>query len=108
MKCTEIRLTRVQDTLGIPPRVAVCGPKETGVLAEEVVFKPSSAPLWLSAWGEESLGETPDVAARDSVPRLYELRRPEAHAIVGDAIRGARDTVDERDMPFEAEWFASA
>lgn len=107
-KCTEIRLTRVQDVLGIPPKVAVCGPKETGVLAEEVIFKQSAAPLWLAAWGEESLGETPDVAAHSPVKRLYELRRPEAHAIVGSAIRGARDTVQPSAVPFEAEWFQSA
>jgi len=35
--------------LGIPPRVDVCGPKDLGMLAEEVVFKPGSAPLWLRA-----------------------------------------------------------
>lgn len=107
-KCTEIRLTRGEDTLGIPSRVAVCGPKETGVLAEEVIFNQSSAPLWLSAWSEESFGATPDIAARSPAPRLYELRRPEAHAIVGHAIRGARDTIEQSSLPFEAEWFKSA
>ena len=29
-----------QDTLGIPTKVAVCGPKDRGILAEEVVFMP--------------------------------------------------------------------
>uniref|UniRef100_A0A7S1WCA5 PDZ domain-containing protein n=1 Tax=Alexandrium catenella TaxID=2925 RepID=A0A7S1WCA5_ALECA len=100
-KCTEIRLTRAQDTLGIPSRVAVCGPRESGLLAEEVVFNQGSAPLWLSAWGEEGLGEAPDVAAKSAVPRLYELRRPEAHAMVGK-IRGA---VEQPPPHFEAEWF---
>merc|ERR1719181_1621917 len=46
--CTEIRLKRIQDTLGIPSKVAVCGPKEHGVLAEEIIFKPGSAPLFLT------------------------------------------------------------
>eukprot|EP00418_Pyrodinium_bahamense_P041987 CAMPEP_0179201048 /NCGR_PEP_ID=MMETSP0796-20121207/100058_1 /TAXON_ID=73915 /ORGANISM="Pyrodinium bahamense, Strain pbaha01" /LENGTH=666 /DNA_ID=CAMNT_0020905605 /DNA_START=66 /DNA_END=2066 /DNA_ORIENTATION=+ len=107
-KCTEIRLTRAQETLGIPPRVAVFGPKDTGVLAEEVVFNQTSAPLWLSAWSEENLGEAPDVGARNPGPQLYELRRQEAHAIVGHAIRGACDTVEQSSLAFEAEWFASA
>jgi len=106
MKCTEIRLTRVPDTLGIPPRAAVFGPRETGVLAEEVIFKPGSAPLWLSAWGDESLAGSAEVAAHHDLPKLYELRRPEAHAIVGHAIRGACDTVDQSVVAYEAEWFA--
>jgi len=108
MKCTEIRLTRAQETLGIPPRVAVCGPKDSGVLAEEVVFMQNAAPIWLSAWGDEHVGHLPEVGAHDPIPRLYELRRPEAHAIVGHAIRNVRDKLDETEMPFEAEWFASA
>uniref|UniRef100_A0A7S4QAT5 PDZ domain-containing protein n=1 Tax=Alexandrium monilatum TaxID=311494 RepID=A0A7S4QAT5_9DINO len=103
-KCTEIRLTRAQDMLGIPPRVAVCGPRENGVLAEEVVFKQSQAPLWLSAWSEEGFGESQDVAARSPGPRLYELRRPEAHVLVGHAIKGARDAARQRSPPVATEW----
>lgn len=110
-KCTEIRLTRAQDQLGIPPRVAVCGPRDKGVLAEEVVFKPGSAPLWISAWGDESISEAPEVAASSgAVRRVYELRRPEAHAIVGHAIRGARALSPDCELPvdnFEADWFTS-
>lgn len=98
-KYSEIRLASVDDALGIPPRVAVCGPKETGVLAEEVVFQRSSAPLWLSARAEE--GAAPEAPG----PRLYELRRQEAHALVGQAVRGAR----ERSPPqLEAERSQSA
>eukprot|EP00405_Crypthecodinium_cohnii_P058497 CAMPEP_0206612164 /NCGR_PEP_ID=MMETSP0325_2-20121206/55792_1 /ASSEMBLY_ACC=CAM_ASM_000347 /TAXON_ID=2866 /ORGANISM="Crypthecodinium cohnii, Strain Seligo" /LENGTH=804 /DNA_ID=CAMNT_0054131735 /DNA_START=199 /DNA_END=2611 /DNA_ORIENTATION=+ len=93
MKCTEIRLTRAQDVLGIPPRVAVFGPRDQGVLADEVTFNPGAAPLFISAWSNENVSSNnPEVGATNSrsLRRVYELRRPEAHAIVGRAIRGAR------------------
>jgi len=60
----------------------------------------------LSAWGDESLAGSAEVAAHHDLPKLYELRRPEAHAIVGHAIRGACDTVDQNMVSYEAEWFA--
>lgn len=113
-KCTEIRLTRPAEMLGIPPRGSVCGPKDKGVLAEEVVFKPDSAPLWLSAWSDEYLQATPTVAASaPEQPLVYELRRPEAHTLVGDAVRGARALSPGREIEHEekahtAPWFASA
>lgn len=58
--CTEIRLKRIQDTLGIPSRVAVCGPKDHGVLAEQVVFNPGQAPLFLrTGMDEDANGASP-------------------------------------------------
>jgi hypothetical protein len=107
-KCTEIRLTKPANPLGIPSRKAVCGPMDTALLAEEVIFKTSAAPLWLSSWGDERLSEKPEVAAQSGrMPHVYELRRPEAHAIVGDAVRGARRCVQEM-PPFEADFAASS
>mmetsp|Transcript_91526 Transcript_91526/g.259154 ORF Transcript_91526/g.259154 Transcript_91526/m.259154 type:complete len:551 (+) Transcript_91526:59-1711(+) len=113
MRCTEIRLTGVHDELGIPPRVAVCRPNDTGLLADEVVFS-NAAPLWLSAWNDERFGAAPDVAAASGVPRVYELRRPEATLLVGHAMRGARNYVSKEgaeqtdDEVWEAEeWFPS-
>lgn len=118
--CTEIRLKRTTDALGIPSKVAVCGPKETGLLAEQVVFNPGQATLFLktglhSATSFDSVKDTaesgpwppldepfvlnpdPRAPANSSMHKgdsaVYELRHREAQVLVGRAVHGARAEV---------------
>jgi len=100
LRCTEIRLQHASEKLGMAPRAAICGPNDKSVLAEEVVFMPGSAPVWLTAKGSNSIASQPqehdeiDQAPRLQKPsRIYELRRPQAAAIVGRAVRDARHQV---------------
>lgn len=90
-KCTEIRLKRASDPLGIPSSTAVVGPWDHGVIADEVVFLPTAAPLWLSAWSDEHISETcPEVTPVTQQTRIYELSMDDAHKMVGSAMKDAR------------------
>jgi len=99
-RCKEIRLTRKSEqTLGIAPRAGAWNSKDVVMLAEEVVFKPSSAPLWLSTGFDGSFseggGRSPSPGSkRPTSPTVYELRRPEAHRLVQHAARNALDKVE--------------
>ncbi|CAK9086955.1 unnamed protein product [Durusdinium trenchii] len=87
-RCKEIRLTRKSELqLGIAPKSGAWHPKDSVMLAEEVVFKPRAAPLWLSSLDRQE--------GRPTSP-IYELRRPEAHRLVNQAVRTAWDTVSKQ------------
>ena len=88
-RCKEIRLTRKSELqLGIAPKSGAWHPKDSVMLAEEVIFKPRTAPLWLSSFDGEG-------RQRPASP-IYELRRPEAHRLVNNAVRTAWDTVSKQ------------
>lgn len=100
IRCTEIRLRPEggDRLLGIPPQKPVVGPQDNVWLAEEVVFKTSAAPLWMNSVSLDVDGE--------SQSALYELRRQEAHKLVGSAVRGARHHVSPGSNPLEARKLA--
>uniref|UniRef100_A0A7S1B1I9 Uncharacterized protein n=1 Tax=Noctiluca scintillans TaxID=2966 RepID=A0A7S1B1I9_NOCSC len=81
---TEICILRRNIALGVSVRVPVCRAKEHPIIAEEVVFTPDTAPLFLSV---------PDQTERSRCC-VYELRRHEATQIVGQAARRALLVVD--------------
>mmetsp|Transcript_57354 Transcript_57354/g.136325 ORF Transcript_57354/g.136325 Transcript_57354/m.136325 type:complete len:635 (-) Transcript_57354:115-2019(-) len=122
---SEIRIMR-PEMVGIPNRVAVCGPKDHGVLAEEVIFKPSSASLFLRTegqsdaapvrklTGQRSLQQLPEQPAllgpqqqignrAGGSSHLLELRRRDANQLVGRAVRGARKSVSRPDPTSDPE-----
>mmetsp|Transcript_20787 Transcript_20787/g.37865 ORF Transcript_20787/g.37865 Transcript_20787/m.37865 type:complete len:556 (-) Transcript_20787:34-1701(-) len=84
----EIRIRR-QELVGLPSRAAVCGPEDHAVIAEEVIFKPGSASLFLRSEGQpaELGGEVQEGRNRTHV---LELRRGEANRLVGRVARQAR------------------
>jgi len=92
----------------MPPQKHVLGPTHAGMLQEEVVFDQSAASMWLSAWSDERLGDASVMSPSPDQPQLYELRRKEAHTIVGEAMRCARDTVDSENLPYDPGWFQQA
>lgn len=105
-RCKEIRLTRKSELkLGIAPRNGAWSHKDNVLLAEEVVFKPRTAPLWISSHRRDLPGSVPEgrimVDAIDlptgpsADPVIYELRRPEAHRLVDNAVRTAWATVSK-------------
>eukprot|EP00930_Biecheleria_cincta_P033977 TRINITY_DN23511_c0_g2_i2.p1 TRINITY_DN23511_c0_g2~~TRINITY_DN23511_c0_g2_i2.p1 ORF type:complete len:678 (+),score=104.54 TRINITY_DN23511_c0_g2_i2:24-2057(+) len=102
-RCKEIRLTRKSEMkLGVAPRTPAWTPQDHVMLAEEVVFKPGSAPLWLCSdstavpsSGSRSKALAHAARARSNSPTVYELRRPEAHRLVGAAIQTAWDTMEK-------------
>lgn len=107
-RCKEIRLTRKSELkLGIAPRNGAWSHKDNVLLAEEVVFKPRTAPLWISSHRRDLPGSVPegrilvdtiDLPSGPSAgpgPVIYELRRPEAHRLVDNAVRTAWATVSK-------------
>lgn len=90
-RCKEIRLTRKSELqLGIAPKGGAWHPKDNVMLAEEVIFKPRTAPLWLSSFDRAEGQDRP-------ASPIYELRRPEAHRLVNNAVRNAWDTVSKQE-----------
>lgn len=91
---TEICIVRSNGAhgLGVPVRTAVCMDRENGILAEEVVFKPCSAPLFLHVPPDEGLPNFTSIyCSNDAVrARVYELRQQDATQVVTQAFRGAR------------------
>lgn len=77
-------------------RVPVCRAKEHPIIAEEVVFTPDVAPLFLSV---------PDQTERSRCC-VYELRRHEATQIVGQAARRALLVVDSTAARSESDSYA--
>ncbi|CAE7195374.1 unnamed protein product [Symbiodinium natans] len=103
-RCKEIRLTRKSELkLGIAPRNGAWSQKDNVLLAEEVVFKPRTAPLWISSYHRDLVGSVPEGRIvvdtidlpRATSPVIYELRRPEAHRLVDNAVRTAWATVSK-------------
>uniref|UniRef100_A0A7S1AMR2 Uncharacterized protein n=1 Tax=Noctiluca scintillans TaxID=2966 RepID=A0A7S1AMR2_NOCSC len=91
---TEICIVRSNSAhgLGVPVRTAVCMDRENGILAEEVVFKPCSAPLFLHVPPDEGLPNLTSIyCSNDAVrARVYELRQQDATQVVTQAVRRAR------------------
>lgn len=110
--CTEIRLKRLDEGIGVAPKVHVCGPKELGMLAEEVVFMPASAPLFLRSGksfsepsftqvsNENAQGRPDNQPPKDQSnrPCIYELRPRDAQIVVGRAVHGAREAISTLDI----------
>mmetsp|Transcript_12205 Transcript_12205/g.27620 ORF Transcript_12205/g.27620 Transcript_12205/m.27620 type:complete len:556 (+) Transcript_12205:86-1753(+) len=86
----EIRIRR-QELVGIPNRMAVCGPEDHAVIAEEVVFKPGTASLFLRSEGQGA-GEVGEVRDDRSRTHVLELGRGEANRLVGRVARQARSS----------------
>lgn len=91
---TEICIVRSNGAhgLGVPVRTAVCMDRENGILAEEVVFKPCSAPLFMHVPPDEGLPNLTSIyCSNDAVrARVYELRQQDATQVVTQAVRRAR------------------
>jgi len=103
ISCSEIRIKR-SDTLGLPSRVPVCGPRGSGILAEEVIFDHGAASMFISTKAEtkeELRKPLPGTGATGKAgrPRVYELRPGEASQLVGIAMLKARSNVDKTRVP---------
>mmetsp|Transcript_68767 Transcript_68767/g.128294 ORF Transcript_68767/g.128294 Transcript_68767/m.128294 type:complete len:442 (+) Transcript_68767:119-1444(+) len=98
---SEICIAR-PEKIGIPTKTAICGPKDRGVLAEEVVFKPGSASLFLSsesqppAYHQRMACE--DVGRRGNA-QVVELRQGDANQLVGLAAQDARKATAQHRQP---------